>query len=45
MSEKVWYKATKVIVSTSGIPLFQANETLVEILKTIKGKKRCPILL
>ncbi|TFF98603.1 MAG: hypothetical protein EU547_01105, partial [Promethearchaeota archaeon] len=35
MSEKIWQKAAKVIVRASGNPLFQANDTLIEILKTL----------
>ena len=45
MSEKVWYKAAKLIVRASGNPLFQANETLVEILKTLLNEEEVKFLL
>lgn len=45
MSEKVWYKAAKLIVRTSGNPLFQANDTLVEILKTLLNEEQVNFLL
>ena len=45
MSEKVWYKAAKLIVRASGNPLFQANETLVEILKTLLNEEQINFLL
>jgi ferredoxin len=45
MSEKVWYKAAKLIVRASGNPLFQANETLVEILKTLLNEEQVNFLL
>jgi len=45
MSEKVWYKAAKLIVRASGNPLFQANETLVDILKTLLDEEQVTFLL
>ncbi|MFW9821247.1 MAG: hypothetical protein ACFFE5_16715, partial [Candidatus Thorarchaeota archaeon] len=45
MSEKVWYKAAKLIVRASGNPLFQANETLVNILKTLLTEEEGAFLL
>jgi ferredoxin len=45
MSEKVWYKVAKLIVRASGNPLFQANETLVEILKTLLNEEEITFLL
>lgn len=45
MSEKVWYKVAKLIVRASGNPLFQANETLVEILKTLLNEEQVKFLL
>lgn len=45
MSEKVWYKVAKLIVRASGNPLFQANETLVDILKTLLNKEQVSFLL
>ena len=45
MSEKVWYKAAKLIVRASGNPLFQANETLVELLQTLLNEEQVIFLL
>jgi ferredoxin len=45
MSEKLWYKAAKLIVRATGNPLFQANDTLVEILKTLLNEKEINFLL
>lgn len=45
MSEKIWYKAAKLIVRASGNPLFQANETLVELLKTLLNEEQVKFLL
>jgi ferredoxin len=45
MSEKVWYKAAKLIVRASGNPLFQANDTLIEILKTLLNEEQVSFLL
>ena len=45
MSEKVWYKAAKLIVRASGNPLFQANETLVELLQTLLNEEQVNFLL
>ncbi|TFF63696.1 MAG: 4Fe-4S dicluster domain-containing protein [Promethearchaeota archaeon] len=45
MTEKIWYKAAKVIVRASGNPLFQANETLVEILKILLTEKEVKFIL
>jgi len=45
MSEKIWYKAAKIIVRASGNPLFQANETLVEILQTLITEEEVNFLL
>ncbi|MFX1365502.1 MAG: hypothetical protein ACFFCE_05875 [Promethearchaeota archaeon] len=45
MSEKIWYKAAKIIVRASGNPLFQANETLLKILKTILNEEQIKFLL
>ncbi len=45
MSEKVWYKAAKLIVRASGNPLFQANETLVQILKALLNEEQIKFLL
>jgi hypothetical protein len=45
MSEKVWYKAAKIIVRASGNPLFQANDTLVELLQTLLSEEQVTFLL
>ncbi|MFX1357292.1 MAG: ATP-binding protein [Promethearchaeota archaeon] len=45
MSEKVWYKVAKLIVRASGNPLFQANDTLVELLKTLLNEEQVSFLL
>lgn len=45
MSEKVWYKAAKLIVRASGNPLFQANDTLVELLQTLLNEEQVKFLL
>ena len=45
MLEKDWYKVAKVIVRATGNPLFQANETLVEILKTLLNEEQAKFLL
>jgi len=45
MSEKVWYKAAKLIVRASGNPLFQANETLVELLQTLLNEEQVNFLV
>ncbi|NHJ25561.1 MAG: 4Fe-4S dicluster domain-containing protein [Candidatus Lokiarchaeota archaeon] len=45
MSEKVWFKVAKLIVRASGNPLFQANETLVELLQTLLDEEQVNFLL
>ncbi|MHA1671347.1 MAG: DUF362 domain-containing protein [Promethearchaeota archaeon] len=45
MSEKAWYKAAKLIVRASGNPLFQANETFVELLQTLLNEEQLNFLL
>ncbi|MBD3194896.1 MAG: 4Fe-4S dicluster domain-containing protein [Candidatus Lokiarchaeota archaeon] len=45
MSEKMWYKAAKIIVRASGNPLFQANETLVNILKSLLNEDQGKFIL
>jgi ferredoxin len=45
MSEKIWYKAAKIIVRGSGNPLFQANDTLVELLQTLLNKEEAEFIL
>jgi len=45
MSEKIWYKAAKVLVRGSGNPLFQANDTLIELLKILLNEDQARFLL
>lgn len=45
MSEKIWRKAAKLIVRASGNPLFQANDTLIELLKTLLNKEQVEFIL
>ena len=45
MSEKTWYKAAKLIVRASVNPLFQANETFVELLQTLLNEEQVNFLL
>jgi len=45
MSEKIWYKAAKIIVRASGNPLFQANETLIDLLKTLLNEEQVKFIL
>ncbi len=44
MSEKAWLKAAKLIVKASGNPLFQANETMVELLQTLLNEEQVNFL-
>ena len=45
MSEKIWYKAAKIIVRASGNPLFQANLTLVNLLKILLNEEQVKFIL
>ena len=45
MLDKDWIKIAKVIVRASGNPLFQANDTLVELLKTLLNEEEAKFLL
>jgi len=45
MSEKVWLKAAKIIVRASGNPLFQANETMINMLQTLLSEEQVKFLL
>ncbi|MFW9950920.1 MAG: hypothetical protein ACFFKA_12450, partial [Candidatus Thorarchaeota archaeon] len=45
MLEKVWNKVAKLIVRTSGNPLFKANDTLVELLQTLLNEDQVSFLL
>ncbi|GAJ10718.1 unnamed protein product, partial [marine sediment metagenome] len=45
MSEKIWYKAAKVLVRGSGNPLFKANDTMIELLKVLLNEDQAIFLL
>jgi len=45
MSEKTWLKAAKIIVRASGNPLFQANDTMVEMLQALLNEEQVKFLL
>ena len=45
MSEKMWQKVAKILVRTSGNPLFQANDTMIELLKTLLNEEQAAFLL
>lgn len=45
MSEKVWLKAGKILVRASGNPLFKANDTMIELLKTLLTEEQAHFLL
>ena len=44
MSEKVWLKVAKIVVRSSGNPLFQVNDTLIELLKTLLTEEQALFL-
>ena len=44
MSEKAWLKAAKLIVKASGNPLFQANETMIEMLQALLTEEQVKFL-
>lgn len=45
MSEKDWLKLAKVIIRASGNPLFQANDTMIELLQTLLNEQQALFLL
>jgi len=45
MSEKVWQKVAKIIVKASGNPLFQANDTMIKLFKTLLNEEQAKFLL
>ncbi|MFX0072495.1 MAG: hypothetical protein ACFFAO_15530, partial [Candidatus Hermodarchaeota archaeon] len=45
MSEKMWQKVAKIIVKASGNPLFQANDTMVKLFKTLLNEEQAKFLL
>ena len=45
MSEKVWQKAAKLIVRAGGNPIFQPNDTMVTLLKTLLNEEQAKFLL
>jgi len=44
MSEKVWQKAAQAVVKASSDPLLQANETIVELLKTLLNENEAKLI-
>ena len=45
MSEKVWEKVAKILVRASGNPLFQPNDTMIKLLKTLLNEEQVKFLL
>lgn len=45
MSEKVWEKVAKILVRASGNPLFQPNDTMIMLLKTLLNEEQVKFLL
>ncbi len=45
MSEKVWQKVAKIIVRASGNPIFQPNDTMIKLLKTLLNEEQVKFLL
>ncbi len=45
MSEKVWQKAAKILVRASGNILFQPNDTMIKLLKTLLNEEQVKFLL
>lgn len=45
MSEKVWQKVAKMMVRASCNPLFQLNETIIKLLKTLLNEEQVKLLL
>jgi ferredoxin len=44
MSEKIWQKAAQAVVKASIDPLLQANETIVELLKTLLDEEEAKLI-
>ena len=45
MLENVWQKAVKILVKASGNPLFQPNDTMIKLLKTLLNEEQVKFLL
>ena len=45
MSEKVWQKVAKIMVRDSGNPLFQSNDIMIKLLKTLLNEEQAKLLL
>ncbi len=45
MSEKVWQKVAKIVVRASGNPLFQSNDTKINLLKTLLNEEQAKLFL
>jgi ferredoxin len=45
MSEKLWQKVAKILVRASGNPLFQPNDTMIILLKTLLNEEQAKFLL
>ncbi|KKN39074.1 hypothetical protein LCGC14_0747060 [marine sediment metagenome] len=45
MSEKVWQKVAKLMVRASGNPLFQPNDTMIKLLKTLFNEDQAKLFL
>jgi ferredoxin len=45
MSEKIWLKVAKILVRASGNPIFQANDTMIMLLKTLLTEEQVRFLL
>jgi ferredoxin len=45
MSEKLWQKVAKIIVRASGNPLFQANDIMIRLFKTLLNEEQAKFLL
>ncbi|KKL90071.1 hypothetical protein LCGC14_1628880 [marine sediment metagenome] len=45
MSEKVLQKVDKIMVRASGNPIFQPNDTMIKLLKTLLNEEQVKLLL
>ncbi len=45
MSEKLWQKVAKILVKAGGNPLFQANDTMITLFKTLLNEEQAEFLL
>jgi len=44
MSERIWKKAAQTLVKIGGNPLIQANETLVDLVKTLLNEEQAKFI-